>query len=1326
MVVEGFIENSAASHSSHEDIAPTNEAFGPVQETRPQQLAQAETQQGNATLPAAADARPGVETVAVEDNTVKLPAGTSIEKVEVDGDNLVLVQPDGSRVVIEHAALHVPTFVIDDVEIPKEALVAALEASNINVAAGPDGTLTASAASSNSGGGNFGEAIPGIGDAGPAIDLLGPTALQFGTLDEQLLFPALDDPNDAPSVLLFPDPRGGAAGLAVGHETVDEAGLADGTSPDSSEGQSFKATASGTFQISDPDGLGDIASLTINGQSFAIDGLVNQSIIGNFGTLTITEYNPATGVATYKYELTSPVKSPTSPGPDVEEDRDIFTLTVTDKSGLSASAELHVNIVDDVPVASLHLQSEVQSIVVDETKGIKAGDGNAADELASGAPADAIGYAKVSGGELFNTAGTSIGADRVGATTIFSLSIVNGGHSGLYLTGATHDAEHEILLVENNGVIEGRVNGEGAPAFTIAIDAADGSVTVTQYLSLDHPDDASDDEYVSLAGGSLQAVLKVTDGDQDVAIATVEIGNGLIRFEDDGPKAGAVTGAQASVLLDESNGSGSGTDGIPSATIAASSIAALFAAPAYGADGAGSVVYKLSATDGAKTGLWLTGQSGASEIVLVKVSDTTYEGRAGGAGGTLAFTVSINASTGAVTVTQSASLEHTTDGGPGAAHDDSLFLSGAAGVKVVQTVTDGDGDTASATSDAILKIEFQDDGPTLSNVQSQQASNDPNQAPAVGAIHFTPGADGIGSTMTITVNTSGITSAGHGLVTVQNGGVLTAYADNDNSGGYNVGDTAVFTIAVTPGATSYTFDLLAPLDGATSNVSLSSNGSFGSGPKDSIIVKSGVQDIVMVTGWQPTGVFNETTWLSGTNTGLNQTNNVFGSAQGWGLGNGNFDAKEFMRFDFGQPNDYDGPGVYTPPNIALANVTYATFTFDAISNNDKTKFVAHYTDGTSQSFVPINGATTLTITSPAGAQIAWVDAYQSAGKTKLNLTDVGVTSTTTDHTIPVTLQLTDGDGDKTAAVNFSIHVKDGLAPFSVATPVVLDLNHDGLIHVVDLTHSSASFDYDGDGVASKTAWVASEDGILAIDLNGDDTVNNGLEIMFTQHAAGVATDLAALAQLFDTDGDGKLTSADHDFHRFGVWQDANGNGVSDPGEFKTLTALGIAEISLGSDNQHTISADGSVVNYGQSTFTTIDGQTGAVADIGFGNFDGVASSDTGTANGPTDVADISTADTFVIDQSALVDGPELAELITDYNRGEGDVVDLSALLSGVAQDQIGNYVQVVEKGNGAVDELQVSTTGNANDFHTVAVLNTDAGVKILYNDDHKDAIIPHS
>ncbi|RUW88067.1 type I secretion C-terminal target domain-containing protein, partial [Mesorhizobium sp. M7A.F.Ca.US.010.02.1.1] len=630
------------------------------------------------------------------------------------------------------------------------------------------------------------------------------------------------------------------------------------------------------------------------------------------------------------------------------------------------------------------------------------------------------------------------------------------------------------------------------------------------------------------------------------------------------------------------------------------------------------------------------------------------------------------------------------------------------GINVV--ATDTDGDQASAT----VQVNVTDDVPTLGTVQSQQASNDPLQAPAVGTLHFVAGADGAGAGMTITVDTTGLTSAGHHLVTAQVGNVLTAYADNNNSGTHDAGDTAVFTITVDPTAGTsgqYTFDLLAPLDGTTTNVAIGQGSSFGSGPSSSVVVHDNAsnQDIVMVTGWKPTGGFTgteETDWYSQTGIGadptLTQQSNINGSTQGWGLGNNNLNQGEFLRFDFGTPNDYDSAGSYVAPNIALTNVSYATFTFFSYDVGDKIEFVAHYTDGTSAHYTPPAGAASLTITSPSGTQIAWIDAYESSGTIKLNLTNVGVTSTTVDHTIAATVQLTDGDGDQTLAGSFTVHVKDGLTPNAVAAPVLLDLNHDG-IHTTDLTHSTVSFDYNGDGVASKTAWVDTHDGILAIDLNGDGKVNNGSEIVFTQQAAGAATDLAALALVYDTNHDGKLTAADHDFGQFGVWQDANGNGVSDSGEFKSLAALGIVEIGLTSDNQHSVSEDGSVLTYGGSTFTTASGETGAVADIGFGNFD--TTGQTGTTG----------ADTFKLDNL------DIKDLITDYHGtgpgGEGDKIDLSALFDTASGGNINDYVHY----DADTKTLSVDTTGsgNAANFVDVAALqNAPAAgtITILYDD----------
>jgi hypothetical protein len=79
------------------------------------------------------------------ENVVTLPAGVELDNLEfqVEGENLVLVLADGTEITVIGGAANIPTFVIGDVELPQVALFAALEESNINVAAGPDGTFSA-------------------------------------------------------------------------------------------------------------------------------------------------------------------------------------------------------------------------------------------------------------------------------------------------------------------------------------------------------------------------------------------------------------------------------------------------------------------------------------------------------------------------------------------------------------------------------------------------------------------------------------------------------------------------------------------------------------------------------------------------------------------------------------------------------------------------------------------------------------------------------------------------------------------------------------------------------------------------------------------------------------------------------------------------------------------------------------------------------------------------------------------------------------------------------------------------------------------------------
>ncbi|WP_374152206.1 enhanced entry virulence factor RtxA [Legionella pneumophila] len=428
---------------------------------------------------------------------------------------------------------------------------------------------------------------------------------------------------------------------------------------------------------------------------------------------------------------------------------------------------------DDVPIARAQLTNN--EILLDETVGVKVGDADAAnDDYNPTTTADPFNntYGRpiglVQNANLLDTSTSEMGGDYKNATMTHLLKITDAV-SGLQ----TSDGTPINLFLESNGDITGRAGDVGAPAvFAIRMNPNTGSITVAQYGSIKQFDTNSHDEAVDLTG-RISAVVTAKDSDGDESSAEIPIGQ-LIIFEDDGPKADAKAGAVAGATLDESPAEGGLNNPV---TIAASAISGLFETPDYGADGLGSVAYSLSGADGAGTGLWLTGQSGAAnEIRLVKVSDTEYEGRVGGAAGTLAFEVTIDSNTGEVTVTQFATLEHTTDGSSAAAHDDALSLGGAAGIRVVQTVTDADGDTDAATSANALNITFEDDGPkadakagavagaTLDESPAEGGLNNPVTiaASAISGLFETPdyGADGLGS---VAYSLSGADGAGTGL-----------------------------------------------------------------------------------------------------------------------------------------------------------------------------------------------------------------------------------------------------------------------------------------------------------------------------------------------------------------------------------------------------------------------------------------------------------------------------------------------------------------------------------------------------------------------------------
>ncbi|NJM55123.1 MAG: tandem-95 repeat protein [Verrucomicrobiae bacterium] len=124
---------------------------------------------------------------------------------------------------------------------------------------------------------------------------------------------------------------------------VQESDLATGSTP-SDVGE----TATGTFTIQAGDGLTSLqvgATTITAAQLAAATAAAPVTVTGTNGTLSITSYDPVTGIVSYGYTLTTPADHT---GGAVT---DPFAITLTDSDGDTASSTLAILIADDAPTA---------------------------------------------------------------------------------------------------------------------------------------------------------------------------------------------------------------------------------------------------------------------------------------------------------------------------------------------------------------------------------------------------------------------------------------------------------------------------------------------------------------------------------------------------------------------------------------------------------------------------------------------------------------------------------------------------------------------------------------------------------------------------------------------------------------------------------------------------------------------------------------------------------------------------------------------------------------------------------------------------------------
>jgi large repetitive protein len=956
-------------------------------------------------------------------------------------------------------------------------------------------------------------------------------------------------------------------------------------------------------------------------------GTIGSAFAGAYGALTLN----ADGTYSYVLDNALPAVQALDDG---ETRTDIFTYTITDGDGDSTTATLTITVngTNDAPVVS-----PATAIVSEE--GLAGGNRDTAGSadttnsaiasgtiVASDVDVEPLAFTLGNPGAVLTAdgsavtwtgAGTGTLVGSVGAVEVIRVTI---NSSGAYTVKLSQSVDHPGINIEDNvtfsvpvAVSDGTATTNTTLAITIEDDSPiarndtittiEGAPTITgnvltnDSFGADTPGTVTTTGTFNLGHGTLTInangsynytpIASVLSNTTDSFAYTIrdadgDTSTGTLRFTFDGDVNAPTAGTTSASVDDDalSGGIAGGTGDLPDANTDGDNNQATFSGTlpnTFGVDGPGVVT--LASMNG------LTGIIG-TETVTYAWNGGANTLTATGPRGAL-FNVVVNPSTGAFTLTLLDNVLHVV----GSSENDT-------NVALSYRVTDSDGSIANGT----LKITFDDDTPTLGVIQNGTANNNPASVVSVGTLHFSGGADDAGNVGTIALTTKGLMSGGKNIVTSQSGNVLTGYADADGSETVTAGDTAVFTLTLNPTAGTsgqYVFDLTAPLDGVVVNNSIGGSSAFGAGPAQSqILTTSGAANLSVISGWIAGASFNAAQWLNGTNAlpaGLTLSS-VNGSTGGWGVANNNFTAGEFLRFDFGAPmDDFDAGGPYVAPAVLLPEVSYATFNLVAYGSSDTIQFRIHYTDGTSSS-ASVNGAQTgYTLTAPAGKFIDWIDLYtpNAGGSGKVNLTAVGVQNTVVDRTLGFTVTLNDGDGDPVTG-SFTINVKDGNTPSTPVAPVVLDLDGNGVAFVA--ASAGVTFDFNGDGVREHTAWVGSGDGLLAIDRNGDGLVNDGSEVVF---ASNGLTDLQGLSAQYDSNHDGALDAADVDFGKFGVWQDANGNGVTDEGEFQLLTAAGIARIGLVSDGQAYTAANGEVDVLGQATYTKADGATGTVADAVF-------------------------------------------------------------------------------------------------------------------------------
>src|SRR5688572_7421806 len=422
-------------------------------------------------------------------------------------------------------------------------------------------------------------------------------------------------------------------------------------------------------------------------------------------------------------------------------------LTVTDGDGDKASDTIDlgpiINFEDDGPkLIDVDFDDNEDG---DSSNGVGIIDEDSLpDGIGDSAPGDNAGGTFVDGVINFD-----FGSDKAGSLSIDSLIVKDSAGNTVSLANLQTSDGRAITITptgpDANGVVTWSAvvaAGEtdaGEPVFTFKVDTSGaniGTFSFELFQALEHPytdadlkndgpDTAYEDNLI------FDFTVKATDGDGDTATGHIKI-----DVDDDSPNVGQATSGTFFLAVDETVG-GNGSDidangtngtqqdgsaiendeavnlaavtaaGLPTTGLIGAntaSAAGLFTFDA-GADEQATKVFGLSITGGGNTGLIDTA---TGQAITLFVNGSVIEGR--NTSGDVCFALTIDATTGLVTMADYRAVNHGTDNPNSYPDETATMLPGK--LAVTLTVTDEDGDSVTASHDISGGITIDDDGPT--------------------------------------------------------------------------------------------------------------------------------------------------------------------------------------------------------------------------------------------------------------------------------------------------------------------------------------------------------------------------------------------------------------------------------------------------------------------------------------------------------------------------------------------------------------------------------------------------------------------------------------